>query len=78
MSWYDCEETDLAVEIFCRKHGPFACQPNRSQSGQEGDKIVLRACGRVMARYPVDKLTSLLERRRERQLERQYRRGRPL
>ena len=51
MSHYDCDETDLAVKLYFRKHGRNAMQPSRQQSGLEGDKIVLRGGDRILETY---------------------------
>jgi hypothetical protein len=61
--YYDCKETDRAVEAYFRSGG--VDQPCRSSSGHEGELIVLRNARGELARYRISargKLRRLLVR----------------
>ncbi len=54
MSYYDCEETGRAVRAYHRRgnrKGQTLQQPNRYDSGLEGNTVVLRSGDNVLARY---------------------------
>ncbi len=54
MSYFDCEQTDRAAKAYHRegeRKGLTLQQPNRHDSGLEGNTVVLRSAGNVLARY---------------------------
>jgi len=60
MSYYDCDETDRAVEAYfqwCQTQFPGVTptQPNRYDTGRVGDVITIRGGGHgsVLARFRV-------------------------
>jgi hypothetical protein len=51
--YYDCEETDRAVEAYLRSGGFSPPQPCRYESGREGNKVILRNVRGELARYRI-------------------------
>ena len=56
MSHFDTDETDRAARAYFRRgdrNGETLMQPNRYDSGFDGDVVTLANCNGVLARYRV-------------------------
>jgi hypothetical protein len=56
MSYYDCDETDRAVDAYfaeTSRLGHEPQQPNRHRTERQGDVITVANSRRVLARYAV-------------------------
>ena len=56
MPYYDSDETDRAARLYFREGGRTGSnlmQPSRSDSGTEGNTVVLRSGDQTLARYRV-------------------------